>query len=545
MPLRLPSTSSSSLIWLLEITFAGKYYRFSTTPVNISKDDGSIISFKGGLDDPQFVETLSRFDHSIDQQVISVSLDFEVDIPLEVQKGHNLSGCKGVLSCVMVQDGTIEQTYEGRLIVLSGVTSLPQYGFPNQPKGVVDLSIEGSAAQDEGNIIPPGFTIQTGVTTSKTIHNGKPYPLVFGTPGTYKDPDGVTQYVPGSPGYSWLYIPSSQRTTRLLLAGHHVNANKVEVFNDKEERAVKDVVNGRDDLGNPVAYAVLTHSTSFDLTSQEYWVNWRPKDSSGDYGGGVKNPWSTSEELTGAGDVIRYILQFSTLDIDHGAFAAVSDFLNQFKLSGYISDFDTRAWDWVSTISEVLPMAIRNGPKGLYPIIHDVTATSSYGLSVSASIEFQQIGPIQVETSTVEIHNSISIGYAFDAKENSASRYGVTGIKKSGDPSSFSTASTRASIALYGQRWRRIENAYVYERSTAQKIIKYISDIESLPARSVQYRASPRFAFLTLGDIVYLTDSNLGFTNQACFVSAKAWDVDSWVFTLTIDRIPDRDSYTS
>jgi hypothetical protein len=48
-----------------------------------------------------------------------------------------------------------------------------------------------------------------------------------------------------------------------------------------------------------------------------------------------------------------------------------------------------------------------------------------------------------------------------------------------------------------------------------------------------------------LGDIVSLTDSNLGFTNQACFVSAKAWDVDSWVFTLTIDRIPDRDSYTS
>tara|TARA_R100001086_G_scaffold53381_1_gene23834 strand:+ start:10222 stop:11859 length:1638 start_codon:yes stop_codon:yes gene_type:complete len=545
MPLRLKKTSSSSLIWLLEVTFGGRLYRFSTEPVNISKDNGSVISFEGGLDDPGFSETLSRFDHSIDQQVISLDLDFNTDVAGQIQKGHYLSGSKAELSCVLVSDGSIEQTYEGRLVVLSGFITSPQYAFPDQPQGVVSLSVEASAAQDDGLIILPSDSIQQGITTAAlTPHDGKPYPLVFGTPGTYKDSDGTSTHVPGSPAYILNYDWDTGSATRLLIAGHHVNAETVFITNGDGQELSFNVTNGLDELSRQIAYCSPSYSASFDNKKEPYWVNWRPTSGSF-YGGGIKNPWNTSQELDGAGDVIRYILQFSTLEVDHGEFAAVSDYLNQFKVSGYINNFETSPWDWVSALAEVLPMSIKNGPNGLYPIVHDVRAPSSHGFSVSASLEFQQISPVQVEAGLSEIYNSISIGYAFDAKENSPCRYGVTGIKQSGNPSSFSTSATTTSIARYGQRWKRVESAYVYERSTAQRIIRYISDTEALPARSVQYRAAPQFAFLTLGDIVSLTDSNLGFTDQACFVSAKAWDVDSWVFTLTIDRIPDRDSYTS
>ena len=548
MPLRLPSISASSLIWLLEVTFAGKVYRFSTTPVDVLKDDGTYISFAGGLDDPGFSESLSRFDHSIDQQVISLDLDFGIDVASQIEKGHYLSGAKSELSCVLVSNGSIQQTYEKRLVALCGFITTPQYAFPDQPKGIVSLSIEGSVAQDRGLIILPEHSIQQGITTANlTPDDGKPYPLVFGTPGTYTDPEGTSNHVPGSPGYILEYNYTTEQAIRLLIAGHHVNAEFVYLINGDGQETAFAVTNTVDEIGRQIAYCQMSYSGAFTST-EPYWVNWRSTAynvSGYRFGGGLKNPWGTSVELDGAGDVIRYILQFSTLEIDHGEFASVSDYLNQFKVSGYINDFETSPWDWVSTLAEVLPITIKNGPKGLYPIVHDVRAPSSYGFSVDASIEFQQVSAVQVEVGLSEIYNSISIGYAFDAKQNVPLRYGVTGVKKSGDPSSFSTASTRSSIARYGQRWRRIESAYVYERSTAQRIIRYISDTEALPARSVQYRASPRFAFLTLGDIVSLTDSNLGFTNQACFVSAKAWDVDSWVFTLTIDRIPDRDSYTS
>ena len=156
---RLPSQSSSSLIWLLEVTFAGRYYRFSTEPINISKDDGSQISFHGGLEDPGYSESLSRFDHSIDQQVISLTLDFGIDVAAQIQKGHYLSGSKAELSCVLIVNGSVEQTYEGRLAVLSGFIESPQYSFPDQPEGVVSLSIEASAAQDNGTIISPDFAM--------------------------------------------------------------------------------------------------------------------------------------------------------------------------------------------------------------------------------------------------------------------------------------------------------------------------------------------------------------------------------------------------
>ena len=549
MPIRFKETNYSSLIWLLEVTFAGKDYRFSTKPVDISKDDGSFISFGGGLDDPEFSETLSRFDHSIDQQVISLDLDFKIDVASQIQKGHHLSGSKAELSCVLVSDGSIEQTYEGRMIVLSGFVGSPMYAFPDRPKGIVSLSVEASAAQDNGRIIPSTMSIQSEVTTaSETPHDGKPYPLVFGTPGTYQDSDGTSRYFPGSPAYILNYTTSGSAAgsaTRLLIAGHHVNAKTVMIINNIGDKKDFAVVNGTDQLGRNIAYCAVTFDSGvFDNREEPYWVNWRDAEGS-NYGGGIRNPWRLNQDLNGAGDVIRYVLQFSTLEVDHGEFAAVSDYLNKFKISGYISDFEASPWDWVSELSKVLPISIRNGPNGLYPIVHDVRALQSYGVSITASPEFQQISAVQVEAGLSEIYNSISIGYAFNANENSPCRYGVTGIKQSGDPSSFSTDTTRASIARYGQRWKRVESAYVYDRSTAQKIIKYISDTEALPAQSVRYLAAPRFAFLMLGDIVSLTDSNLGFTNQSCFVSAKAWSVDSWVITLTIDRIPDRDTYTS
>lgn len=554
MSLRLPSQSSSDLIWLLEVNFAGREYRFSTEPVDISKDDGSVISFKGGLDDPGYSETLSRFEHSVDQQVISLDLDFEVNVADLIQKGHYLMGSEAVLSCVLSVNGDIQQTYEGRFIVLNGVVQAPQYAFPDQPEGIVSLSIEGSPSEDTGIILPPSKSIQHDVTWSlQGEDEGKSYPLIFGIAGGYDNAVGNPQIIEACPAYVLHRETDStdanyQRASIVLIAGHHINASGVMIFNDQGQKLARTkgsvtLLESVDSLGNQVTIATLQHFDFFDTTSQEFWVGF--SDQTGFAGGGIKNPYNTSEELTGAGDVIRYILSFSTLKVDHSSFAAASDFLNQFKVAGAIWDPETRPWEWVSAMAEVLPVTIRMGPKGLYPIIHDVRASASHGHEVTASPEFQQISPVQVEANISDIYNSISLAYAYNAKENDPQRYAVTNEKQSGDPSSFLTSSTTHSMTRYGQRWKRIESAYVYQRSTAQMIIKYIADTEALPARSVEYRAAPQFAFLMLGDIVSLTDSNLGFTNQACFVSAKAWDVDSWVFTLTIDRIPDRDSYTS
>ena len=71
MPARLPSVAGADLLWLLELDFSGRTFRFSTEPADLSKSDGTSISYPGGLNAPGYQESLDRFSHSIDEQTIS------------------------------------------------------------------------------------------------------------------------------------------------------------------------------------------------------------------------------------------------------------------------------------------------------------------------------------------------------------------------------------------------------------------------------------------------------------------------------------------
>jgi|TARA_R110000824_G_scaffold106327_1_gene251174 hypothetical protein len=506
----------------------------------MSKDDGSIISYMGGLDDPGYQESLDRFSHSIDQQVISLQLDLGVDVAQLVQKGHIFGGNGAELSCVLVQDGTIQQTYEGRMILLTGNVSEPQYGFPDQPVGYITCSIEGALSEEAGALLSASASISVTTfpdvaTDGKEVHEGKPYPIVFGSPGKYKTSSGLNKTTSGSPAYIVDINTSTGKATKLLIAGHHVNASTVIVF-DSRSYASFSVTNTTDGLNQPVALVTIS-GTDIDRTEREFWIGWNN-------GSGIKNPWSTNDDLTGLGDIMRWAMSYSSLPVDYGSFAASADYLNQFKLDGYISDPSTSVWEWVSSIASTFPVTIRRGSSGLYPIIHDVRASPDIGLKVFESPEFQQLSHVQVEGKLEDIFNSIRLGYALRAKESSPKIYAVIGTKATGDPSSFSTTTTRQSISKYGIRYRSFNNPYVYDRSTAQKIVRYMADVEALPSRTIDYRAAPRYASISLGDIVTLTDSSLYFTDQACIVTRKAWDTDSWIFTLLIDTIPDRDDRT-
>ena len=541
MPARLPSVAGADLVWLLELDFAGRTFRFSTEPLSIDDDAGDAISYPGGLDDPGYAESLDRFTHSIDAQTISMELTLPVNVSTLVQKGHMLSGGRAELSCVLRQAGTIQQTYEGRQVVLSGSLSEPQYGFPDLPAGYITTTIEGSLTEDAGLLLSASQTISEDTfsaiaTAGKDEHEGKPYPIVFGTAGNYRSSTGGSKTTSGSPAYILDIDLANDKVQSLLIAGHHVNASTVLIFDSTTYQSFS-VTNTTDDLGQQIATVDISTHGDIEPKEREFWVGWND-------GGGKKNPWNTSTELEGAGDVLRWALTFSTLDIDHGAWAASSGFLNRYKLAGYISDPDMSVWEWVSDLAQLLPVTIRKGPAGLYPIIHDTRAAPSAGFAITASPEFQQLSQVQIEGQLSDIFNSIRIGYAFRAKTGDPKRHAVIGTKETGMESSFSTTTTRQSINRYGKRFRAIDSAYVYDRTTAQMVIKHMADIEALPSRQVDYRAAPRFASISLGDVISLTDSALSFTDQACVVSGKAWDVDSWVFTLLIDTIPDRDDRT-
>ena len=96
------------------------------------------------------------------------------------------------------------------------------------------------------------------------------------------------------------------------------------------------------------------------------------------------------------------------------------------------------------------------------------------------------------------------------------------------------------SIQRYGKKKKVIELDYCYSNLTAQRIAQDILEQEALPIRTVQYSVSIRYGYLVLGDIVGITDSEIGLNNQKCQIIQKVFSGGRWLIELKIDENPNR-----
>ena len=56
-----------------------------------------------------------------------------------------------------------------------------------------------------------------------------------------------------------------------------------------------------------------------------------------------------------------------------------------------------------------------------------------------------------------------------------------------------------------------------------------------MPILSIDYYASSEYGYLELGDVIELTDNNVGLRNQKVQLLSKQWDGARWVMTLQIE----------
>jgi len=552
MTQRLVDQAGGSVVWLLELTFAGKTIRRSSEPVSVSKAAGGSLEFHGGMDPPSFEQSLERLNTSVTSETMSLELDIGEDVVKMIAKGHQLDAASCEVSYVMEVSGTIQQTYEQRVVVITGLVSEPQYGFLEESEGYITFSIDSGLISDSGTFISEKRIVSwssfaTLYPDIADFHAGKAYPIVFGEPGPYKAFDmtdgSVTVTAEASPAYivatTYDSTDGTSRADTLLIAGHHVNAETVRITNPGKENGVHlaTVTNTSDRYGVAVATADISGASDGIRLSREFYCIWNTGS------GGIQNPFGIGE-LSGAGDVLRWALRYSSLKVDDAAWAAVSAYLNQYRFSGFINDPEANVWDWVEEMLQMLPVSIQQGTNGLYPVVYDPFTTAEHCYKVTASGTFQRISHIQSEGAPGELINTVRVGYAVNASSNDASSFSSVGS----DPDNEFTFSTIASVVSsgrYGDLIETVEAANVWERSTASKIAKWRSLIQSFPRKKIQYRAAPSFGNLMIGDMIALTDSDIYLTDQVCTVVSKAWDVDCWVFTILIDTIPDRDSLHS
>jgi len=67
-------------IFLLEVTWEGYTYRFSTYPMALLKADGTSVGFDGGLADPNLEERLESVATDMESDGIQIEVVFPVDL---------------------------------------------------------------------------------------------------------------------------------------------------------------------------------------------------------------------------------------------------------------------------------------------------------------------------------------------------------------------------------------------------------------------------------------------------------------------------------
>ena len=571
----------TEICFLAEVDLKGTIYRFSSFPIEINLDSGGVVFFPGLLGDPNFSQELQEIGQiKLSTNSISMSLVFPFDVAKNQMLGNGIDNAVTTLSYVTIKRGVVQQTYEQIVDFFRGVIREPVYGHPDADRGYVEISVENEIYVNDSSILSAlngdlvlfdnfpfsreAFAgagqlegiIVGGILPAQNFHLGKTVPAVIGSPGKTIREDGSSISFPATP----TYVIGAEITTPpievfVCLAGHAVKASTVTLQDNRGNiSASRPVFNGVWQNGQLFAYSFfLDNDISFDNNDEglQYFVRWTD-------GGGAVSPY-TGEELTGGGDLIAWCLESLKIDYDRAAFEAVRPILNEYSFSGYINDISIKAYEFLQKyIIPFLPVTLSTGASGVYPIIdhRNTERFSSPRSSITTSPSFERISPVSPRRG--EIINELVVQYASGfAQSLDASMsekmigYNIEGNEYKGvvyikanriesleAPYEIVSPYCILSQQMYGVQSSSIALDYVSDRDTAIKIGLDIIRRKSLPEKTCKYRASFSFGFLSVGDVIELTDTDIGLSQSKVQIVGKTYDGASWLYDIMFQENP-------
>ena len=530
---------NAELVFLIEINWFGQYHRFSTKPVVF---DG--FEYGGSLSEITFEEQVD--DMGIDPQSnsASISLHFDgYDMVQEYRRGRTLEGQRATLSYILVKDDQVYSTSSVR--VLSGIIQEPIIGDPEEPVSFVAFSLE----EKEYDIEVPLLSSNSEINENKHPNAddaaiGKMYPFILGEPGVTRKA-GTTEQLFSTPAYNnkAYDVGSPPHDVYFIVAGHATIGETVQIWDGVTSPLTKTIEPAVDSDGQRYGYIDVTSShllytgqTSLASNAEhpsEYWLAWTD-------GGGIANPYGDGV-LTGGGDVVRYLLSRTGVEMDDAAFANIAPILNEYRFAGFVNDGITTASLLNEHILPYLPIQIKAGPKGLRPILYQYIALQNVqpvAHVISGQGDWIQIGALETTTNTSEIYNAVRLHYAWNGIEDSFFHSLYMGPDGVDDDYSKKNLYSQTSKNRYGVSQQTFEAMFIYETRTAARFCGDFIRRNSFPRRFVRFVASLEYGFLQLGDVVELTSSSLYMDRQKCTVVSKMWDVTEWVFVLMFEDTP-------
>ena len=542
---RIPTSNqltNSRPVWCLDLTWGGRVYRLATEPVDIDRADGAVLHYCEALSEPDLIDEVSR--DGVQESVaipLAAYLD-GVDVAEQVARGYRLESARGHLYMVMVDRSTGQsgQSYTERFEILTGRLSQPVYADPERNEGFLSFSLEDSPEDDSSLLLDPDAVI-TATTWSgaPSTSSGKVYPAIIGTPGVFRKSSGEASTTSGSPAYP--VAESGSNYTKLLIAGHDVEASTVTVFDTDgapgQSFAVTHEVDG---LGRLVAVVDISTPGSISAKSSEYWVCWNG-------GGGMRSPFGT-KALTGLGDVCAWALLRTSKAVDIEKWIIEAGILNRIKIDTYINTADLSPQSFTDRLLDDLFVEVRPGPLGLYPHGRVLDTAMAEGLiTLEEGPELEPVGPVTTRTKLSSVINRVSIRFAPRASTGDFKRSVLIAPDvDSTDPEAFSDEYA----VISANRWstdpsspviqsESIDLPHLYDDSSAALIARERVRVQGLGFSTRPYIAGARLGSLAAGSKFRLSSASLHREFLATVLS-RQWTGTAWALTLALDEDPVR-----
>ena len=521
-------------IWLLELTLGGVIYRFASETTTIGSDDGPVL-FHGTLSDVDFVSEMAFASEDFELPAASCVVVFREDIAERIAQGVDLGSATAELSLFRKDS---DDDLDDRQVVVSGRVELPSYGSLGEP---VSLSIEADWLRR--SLIKPDAEHVIGDFNHPFADEnaqGMVYPMLFGNPGS--------QGFAGSPIYVYSVVGGGfLPTVKGLICGHRVTCSSINVVRVKAADAsvttTAEVVQTDTDA-NGVLFSYVTLTGDYAV-GDSYFARFDVAT-----GGAQPSPYNRMTQtfslsqgsiegyLQHAGEILRYLLHLSGVKVDDGKTAAAAQLLSGYELDFFIGE-RVDVMDFIkSELLPLLPCSLRASSEGVYPVVWRYDATSEDAKAqLTADRHIYRDG--DVEYQQTEVANEITLRYRYNARfAKLRAQVTVTGDlnKNTGDflwRNSYSVTSR----SRYGARALDLETELVSSRATAGRIVNWMSRAYSAKHRTIRYRAPYKLAYLQIGDIVSITDSELYFDDQVVLVQSIEWSEEDLVFTFLL--IPD------
>lgn len=526
-----------AIVWLLEVEYAGAIWRWSSRPIDVSSDLGT-LTYPGGLSALDVEDSLGIVSESGDERSISLSLLWpSPGVALLIQRGHDLAAALGQLSYLI--EG---QPWESRVVVIHGMLSQPEYEADNQP---VSFTLIERPWDDIAQIIPPEYRIDatTWPTCPVAATNQRyPVPMFGAAASSRRGPGGAA--VGLSPAYPLALNVGDGGVDKLIISAYPVAAATVQagtIVDNVYDTASFSVASTTDALGREVYYIdTSASSATIRYASAWYVTDWNE--------GGILGNLEPGRPITTAGEMLYWLASRSSVRVDLPRFASIVGALS-WPVEAYVDGDASPLQFIIDRLLPILPVSLVCGPNGIQPVLwrYDARAGDAVEAIVN-NVNAARVGAVSYTAKPSDLIQRIVLDYGWDAGANDYTRQLIVEPIPSGptpagssDPRKIHNAFLRAAANRYSdddpRRYRTlgVQSDLIGSDVTAARYLAWKCRQVGYSPRLVEYDVGQDLGWLELGAVVLLTDSELYLSSIVALVVGRViTDTGLWRLRLQI-----------